>query len=232
MLHADGTSLDLIGSRNVLGHVAHAGNKWTFPHDALRKKRKRRKTTPSPLVTSCWKLEEEASPTKEDGPVLFHRVLVDAECTHDGSVRHIQKFGTQWGWDTFDRRVLNPERLRGLTQLQEDLLRTGLRHLRPGGFLVYATCSLCSEQNECVVEAALRTVPAASLAPLSLPPSVPCVPVPILGQSGAAFRFDPAQTGTSGLFMCRLTITSSDNSNGEEAASLDDAALQRIPGKD
>lgn len=45
------------------------------------------------------------------------QVLVDAECTHDGSIRHIQKF-EQWGWTTLQRRVLDAERTDSLTALQ------------------------------------------------------------------------------------------------------------------
>lgn len=45
------------------------------------------------------------------------QVLVDAECTHDGSVKHIQKF-EQWGWITLQRRVLDAERTDDLTVLQ------------------------------------------------------------------------------------------------------------------
>jgi hypothetical protein len=57
----------------------------------------------------------------------FHRVLVDAECTHDGSVKHLAKFATQWGWESFERRVLDPGRLDGLQALQRGLLRCVLR---------------------------------------------------------------------------------------------------------
>jgi hypothetical protein len=39
----------------------------------------------------------------------YDKVLVDAECTHDGSIKHIQKF-EQWGWKTLERRVLDAER--------------------------------------------------------------------------------------------------------------------------
>lgn len=45
------------------------------------------------------------------------QVLVDAECTHDGSIKHIQKF-EQWGWTTISRRVLDAERTDDLTVLQ------------------------------------------------------------------------------------------------------------------
>lgn len=47
----------------------------------------------------------------------FNQVLVDAECTHDGSFRHIQKF-EQWGWRTLQQRVLDAQRTDTLTDLQ------------------------------------------------------------------------------------------------------------------
>lgn len=47
----------------------------------------------------------------------FIQVLVDAECTHDGSVRHIQKF-EHWGWTTLQHRVLDAERTDSLAVLQ------------------------------------------------------------------------------------------------------------------
>jgi hypothetical protein len=48
------------------------------------------------------------------------QVLVDAECTHDGSVKHIQKFEF-WGWKTLDRRVLDAERTDDSPDLQVPL---------------------------------------------------------------------------------------------------------------
>ncbi|KAE9614592.1 putative 16S rRNA (cytosine(967)-C(5))-methyltransferase [Lupinus albus] len=47
----------------------------------------------------------------------YDKVLVDAECTHDGSVKHIQKF-EHWGWRTLERRVLDAERTDHLHVLQ------------------------------------------------------------------------------------------------------------------
>ncbi|GJU76808.1 RNA-directed DNA polymerase, eukaryota, reverse transcriptase zinc-binding domain protein [Tanacetum coccineum] len=56
------------------------------------------------------------------------QVLVDAECTHDGSIKHIQKF-ENWGWTTLERHVLDAERTDDLTVLQEDTLFTALAEL-------------------------------------------------------------------------------------------------------
>jgi 16S rRNA C967 or C1407 C5-methylase (RsmB/RsmF family) len=65
---------------------------------------------------------------------------VDAECTHDGSIKHIQKF-EQWGWKTLERRVLDAERTdTNLKALQLNLLRNGFRLLKEAGTLVYSTC--------------------------------------------------------------------------------------------
>ncbi|KAK4780391.1 hypothetical protein SAY87_016497 [Trapa incisa] len=85
----------------------------------------------------------------------YDKVLVDAECTHDGSVRHIQKF-EQWGWETLQQRVLNAERTDSLTVLQLKLLTNGFQLLKVGGSLVYSTCSLTIAQNEDVVEQFLQ----------------------------------------------------------------------------
>jgi hypothetical protein len=53
------------------------------------------------------------------------QVLVDAECTHDGSLKHIQKYDW-WGWDSFERRVMDPQRLASITDLQVTYLPDSL----------------------------------------------------------------------------------------------------------
>ncbi|XP_073226716.1 rRNA (cytosine-C(5))-methyltransferase NOP2C isoform X3 [Cicer arietinum] len=85
----------------------------------------------------------------------YDKVLVDAECTHDGSVKHIQKF-EHWGWVTLQRRVLDAERTDSLHTLQLNLLTNGFRLLKVGGSLIYSTCSLTVAQNEDVVEQFLK----------------------------------------------------------------------------
>ncbi|KAL6222266.1 hypothetical protein ACLB2K_005658 [Fragaria x ananassa] len=64
--------------------------------------------------------ESELYQTFCDSQILscgYDKVLVDAECTHDGSIKHVQKF-EHWGWDTLQRRVLDAERGDSLTALQ------------------------------------------------------------------------------------------------------------------
>ncbi|XP_043690073.1 rRNA (cytosine-C(5))-methyltransferase NOP2C isoform X4 [Telopea speciosissima] len=86
--------------------------------------------------------KNEAYKNSRDNEALrfgYDKVLVDAECTHDGSIRHIQKF-EYWGWKTLQRRVLDAQRTDTLTHLQLQLLTNGFRLLKAGGSLVYSTC--------------------------------------------------------------------------------------------
>ena len=74
-------------------------------------------------------------------------VLVDAQCTHDGSHKHeaLEKSKKR-------RRVCGAD----VTLLQAALLRRGYELLRPGGRMVYSTCSLEERQNESVVRGLLQ----------------------------------------------------------------------------
>ena len=101
---------------------------------------------------------------------LFDRVLVDAECSTDGSLKHVKKL-------LQDRRkpgargilscLVNGDSLNDLVDLQKQLACTGFRLLRPGGFLVYSTCSLSKAQNEDVITQLLHDNDDAVLIPIS-----------------------------------------------------------------
>jgi 16S rRNA (cytosine967-C5)-methyltransferase len=51
--------------------------------------------------------------------------------------------------------VTNEEGVQRAAALQLELLRANTGRVRPGGLLVYSTCSLCRSENESVVEAFL-----------------------------------------------------------------------------
>eukprot|EP00127_Corallochytrium_limacisporum_P006096 Clim_evm45s218 gene=Clim_evmTU45s218 len=129
----------------------------------------------------------------------YDRVLVDAECTHDGSLRHILKNinrGTLPGH-------LDEKGQQWIQSLQADLLRAGWKNLKPGGELVYATCSLSTAQNEEVVEAFLQEKRA----------EVTVVPLELSGPMAAGgipgtVRFNPlTHKEVSGLFVTKLKKT-------------------------
>jgi 16S rRNA C967 or C1407 C5-methylase (RsmB/RsmF family) len=141
----------------------------------------------------------------------FDRVLVDAECTHDGSVRHVLKEVP--GGDTADTPgFLAADNVRfsptcaTLEQLQRGLLANGFALLRPGGVLVYSTCSLCPTQNERVVTWLLEQQPRASLVDLA-PLLVTDCPPPAVSSTllPATLYFRPKESATSGLFVAKIT---------------------------
>ena len=79
----------------------------------------------------------------------FDRVLVDAPCSNTGVLR--RRIELRWR--------IQPEEILRLAAEQLRLLRQAALRVRPGGVLVYSTCSLEPEENGQVVEAFLREHP-------------------------------------------------------------------------
>ena len=79
----------------------------------------------------------------------FDRVLVDAPCSGDGIVRKDRSLLRYW----------SVEDARHQGQIQKGLLRAAFHMLRPGGILVYSTCSLSLEENEEVLLALIDKFP-------------------------------------------------------------------------
>ncbi|KAK1936013.1 hypothetical protein X943_000943 [Babesia divergens] len=85
----------------------------------------------------------------------FDRVLVDAECTHEGSLRSVIRTLKYWGSSSLETR-LTPEHADGIISNQRELLMHAIRLVRPGGLVIYSTCSLHDEQNELLVSDVLQ----------------------------------------------------------------------------
>ncbi|MBI3785698.1 MAG: 16S rRNA (cytosine(967)-C(5))-methyltransferase RsmB [Deltaproteobacteria bacterium] len=79
----------------------------------------------------------------------FDCVLVDAPCSGLGTLR--QHPEVRWRRTAAD--------VDELAQLQSRLLQRLSLLVRPGGVLVYATCTLMPEENDAVIDAALRELP-------------------------------------------------------------------------
>ncbi|WP_395831269.1 RsmB/NOP family class I SAM-dependent RNA methyltransferase [Archangium violaceum] len=86
---------------------------------------------------------------------LADRVLVDAPCSELGSLRR--------GPDL--RFLIDPARLVEMARLQRDILERARQLVRPGGRLVYATCTVNRAENEELVHGFLRDAPGFHLVP-------------------------------------------------------------------
>lgn len=130
----------------------------------------------APLVShdSTWKRAKS-----------FDKVIVDAECSTDGSLKHIQKqikntnkqstnSNTDVPKNEVATKLMDSDKLSNLVQLQKDLAATGFRLLKPGGTMVYSTCSLSEDQNEKVVAWLLnQEAEAAFVIPISFSKFIP-----------------------------------------------------------
>jgi 16S rRNA (cytosine967-C5)-methyltransferase len=84
------------------------------------------------------------------------RVLVDAPCTGTGA----------WRRDPMSRFRLTPEELEHVTALQRQILAQAAALVKPGGRLIYATCSLLREEDEDQAEWFLKTQPEFRMVPV------------------------------------------------------------------
>ena len=93
-------------------------------------------------------------------PDRFDRVLLDAPCSSEARIR-LDDAATHAHW--------KPRKIREASAKQAGLLRSAYRALKPGGRLVYCTCSFAPEENELVVSRLLRAEPGADLEPMDFP---------------------------------------------------------------
>ncbi len=113
-------------------------------------------------------------------------VLVDAPCSGTGT----------WRRNPESRWRLTPDRLLRFAEAQERLLDIAARLVRPGGRLVYVTCSLLDAEGRDRVDNFLLGHPDWSIDPVYLP----------IGRArGKGWRLSPFHDGTDGFFIARTT---------------------------
>ena len=127
----------------------------------------------------------------------FDRVLVDAPCTGTGT----------WRRNPDARHRLTEQDLLELTRKQSSILDTARALVRPGGRLIYATCSLLQEENEGQVSGFLLRHADFRLVPLAQAwPFEGTVPE-VMGPDGEMLSLTPAAHGTDGFFAAVLERT-------------------------
>ena len=115
----------------------------------------------------------------------FDRVLVDAPCTGTGT----------WRRNPDARTRLTETDLAELTVKQAAILDTAQKLVKPGGKLIYATCSMLNDENEAQVEAFMARTPAFKQIPIDAPEAL---------RGAAKLRLSPKVNGTDGFFAAVL----------------------------
>jgi 16S rRNA (cytosine967-C5)-methyltransferase len=122
-------------------------------------------------------------------------VVVDAPCTGSGA----------WRRHPESRWHLTPEKLATYQATQAEVLLRGARLVRPGGRLVYVTCSMLRSENDDQIDAFLENFPEFKERDWrdnwpegAMKPNAP---------SGSRLRLSPATTNTDGFFACILERT-------------------------
>ena len=116
----------------------------------------------------------------------FDAVIVDAPCSGYGIIRKKP-----------DIRYKDIHKMKELPQLQRAILEVQCRYVKPGGTLMYSTCTLTYPENEGMVEAFLKDHPEFHLEPLPLPDLFP------KNESGMQALI-PGQYDTDGFFISRM----------------------------
>ncbi len=137
---------------------------------------------------------------KEQG-ILFDKILVDAPCSGEGTM--ISKPKTIKMWNI--RTVLT------LSKLQKSLLSSVIEILKPGGTIIYSTCTHSPEENERVIDYILRNHPNIKIEKIEFPKELKSRQglqnwrdESYLPELKYSCRIYPQDNGTEGFFIAKL----------------------------
>ena len=139
-------------------------------------------------------------------PEFFDRVLVDAPCSGEGMFRKEEAAVTDW----------SPETVAMCARRQAEILHNAARLVRPGGLLVYSTCTFAPEEDEEAVAAFLAEHPEFAPEPVDAPWFTP-------GEN-ASYRMWPHKLLGEGHFAAVLRKAA-----GEPEDEIPMAAGEKLP---
>jgi tRNA (cytosine40_48-C5)-methyltransferase len=128
----------------------------------------------------------------------FDRVLLDAPCSCEGVIAK----------DVTRKTSHTPEDVNYCSRVQVSLIDAAARLVKPGGILVYSTCSFAPEENEMVVDGLLKKTTNIAVEPLKHGSNglTKFGDLMFDGQLKNAQRLYPHIHDTTGFFIARLRV--------------------------
>ena len=166
-------------------------------------------------VTNALVLNAHPAALATRFPAYFDRILVDAPCSGEGMFRKEEAALTDWSVETVQMCAAR----------QYEILCSAAQMLRPGGRLVYSTCTFAPEENEGVVSRFLHAHPAFSIAQIDAPWLSPGRPDWIDNPAdgiAATFRLWPHRQHGEGQFAAVL------EREGDAEGCVDTATLSPL----
>ncbi|NXU59345.1 NSUN3 protein, partial [Turnix velox] len=139
------------GKSVAILQCTYPGNLHCNEYDDLRSrwlKKTIESFIPDPLINLITLSKLDGRQIGDLKPEFYDKVLVDAPCSNDRS----------WLFSSdAQQAVLRLKQRKELSLLQFQLLRSAIKALRPGGFLVYSTCTLSKAENSDVINLILNS---------------------------------------------------------------------------
>ena len=130
--------------------------------------------------------QQDATVFQTEWENAMDAVICDVPCSGYGIIRKKP-----------DIRFKDPDSMQELPELQLRILKNQARYVKPGGILIYSTCTLLQRENEGVVEAFLKDNEEFTTEPLPLPAVFP------QNETGM-LALVTGEYDTDGFFICRL----------------------------
>jgi 16S rRNA (cytosine967-C5)-methyltransferase len=137
----------------------------------------------------------EADATAAPLPEGFDRILLDAPCSDLGTLA--SRPDARW------RK--SPRTIERVAEVQEKALLAAAKLLRPGGALVYSTCTISRRENEDRIAALREAAAAGQVPPLELDDLGALAPGLASPHEPRALQLRPDRDRTTGFFISRLT---------------------------
>ena len=137
-------------------------------------------------ISNLQAMQQDATAFNPQWQEKMDLVITDAPCSGYGIIRKKP-----------DIRYKDPDTMQQLPALQLEILKNQANYVKPGGLLMYSTCTLVRKENEGVVEKFLKARPDFTLEPLPLK-------APFSKNESGMLCLVPGEYDTDGFFISRL----------------------------